>query len=215
MGLGYWHRRKPVRHTQSIWIVFSTLAGVGLALVFIAQLNSRIRPILLELALSQTSNRITAVIDDAVAEQAVAYSDLVTLERSDSGDIVALSSNLARANILRTQLLDVALNALDGLETMELEIPLGTVFDWDLFSGLGPNVKVRILYTGTASAEFENSFSTAGINQTRHQVIFVVDADITVLLPGRQYNKTVSTNVCVAETIIVGKVPETYLQIMQ
>lgn len=213
MGLGYW--RRPIRHTRSIWIVFTSVAGVGLALIFIAQLNSRIRPILLELALSQTTNQITAVIDNAVAEQAVAYSDLVTLERSDSGDIVALSSNLAQANILRAQLLNVALDALDGLETKELKIPLGTVFDWDLLSGLGPDIKVRILYTGTASAEFENSFSTAGINQTRHQIIFKIDADISILLPGRQYNKTVSTSVCVAETIIVGKVPETYLQIVQ
>lgn len=213
MDLGYW--RRPTRHTRSIWIVFTSVAGVGLALIFIAQLNSRIRPILLELALSQTSNQITAVIDHAVAEQAVAYSDLVTLERSDSGDIVALSSNLAQANILRAQLLNVALDALDGLETKELKIPLGTVLDWDLLSGLGPDIKVRILYTGTASAEFENSFSTAGINQTRHQIIFKIDADISVLLPGRQYNKTVSTSVCVAETIIVGKVPETYLQIVQ
>lgn len=213
MDLGYW--RKQIRHTRSLWIVFTSVAGIGLALIFIAQLNSRIRPILLELALSQTSNQITAVIDQAVSEQAVAYSDLITLERSDTGDIVALSSNLAQANILRAQLLDVTLNALDGLETKEIRIPLGTIFDWDLLSGLGPDIKVRILYTGTASAEFENTFSTAGINQTRHQIIFKIDADISVLLPGRQYNKTVSTSVCVAETIIVGKVPETYLQIVQ
>ena len=213
MYLGRW--RRQIRHTRSIWIVFTSIAGVGLALVFISQLNSRIRPILLELALSQTSNQITAVIDNAIAEQAVAYNDLVTLERSESGDIVALSSNLAQANILRAQLLDAALDALDGLKTKEFEIPLGTVLDWDLLSGLGPNVKVRILYTGTASAEFENSFSTAGINQTRHQIIFKIDATISVLLPGRQYNETVSTSVCVAETVIVGKVPETYMQITQ
>lgn len=213
MCLRFW--RRPIRYTRSIWILFTSFIGVALALIFIAQLNSRIRPILLELALSQTSNQITAVIDHAVAEQAVAYSDLVTLERSESGDVVALSSNLAQANILRAQLLNVALDALNGLEIKDLEIPLGTVFDWDIFSGLGPGIKVRILYTGTASAEFENAFSTAGINQTRHQIIFKINADISVLLPGRQYNKSVSTSVCVAETIIVGKVPETYLQIVQ
>ena len=90
-----------------------------------------------------------------------------------------------------------------------------TIFDWDVFSGLGPDIHVRILYTGTAKAEFENSFTTAGLNQTCHQIIFKIDADISVLLPGQQLNSTVSTGVCVAETIIVGKVPETYLQITQ
>ena len=211
MVLGRWHRQTHC--LRGLWVLLSVLAGVGLALVFIVPFNARLRPILLELACTQTSNQITAAIDGAVAEQAVSYNDLVTLERSESGDIVALTSNMARANVLRAQLLDTALTALDGLETMEMEVPLGTVLDWDLLSGLGPDVHMRILYTGTASAEFENEFTTAGINQTRHQIFFKIDTEIAVLLPGRQCRTTVSTRVCVAETIIVGKVPETYLQI--
>lgn len=211
MDLGRW--RRQTHRMRGLWIFLTAAAGVGLALLLIVPFNARLRPILLELARTQTSNQITAAIDQAVAKQAVAYSDLVTLERSESGDIVALTSNMARANVLRAQLLDTALTALDGLETMEIGIPLGTILDWDLLSGLGPDIHVRILYTGTAAAEFENEFTTAGINQTRHQIFFKIDAQIAVLLPGRQCRTTVSTRVCVAETIIVGKVPETYLQI--
>lgn len=211
MDLGRWRRKNY--HLRGLWGLLSAFVGIGLALLFIVQFNARLRPILLELARTQTSNQITAAIDRAVSEQAVAYTDLVTLERSESGDIVALTSNMARANVLRAQLLDTALTALDGLESVEIGIPLGTILDWDLLSGRGPDIHVRVLYTGTASAEFENEFSTAGINQTRHQIFFQVDAEIAVLLPGRQCRTNVSTRVCVAETIIVGKVPETYLQI--
>lgn len=211
MDLGRW--RRQTHHLRGFWGLVTAFVGVGLALLFIVQFNARLRPILLELARTQTSNQITAAIDRAVAEQAVAYSDLVTLERSENGDIVALTSNMARANVLRSQLLDTALTALDGLETMEIGVPLGTILDWDLLSGRGPDVHVRVLYTGTASAEFENEFTTAGINQTRHQIFFNVDAEIAVLLPGRQCRTNVCTRVCVAETVIVGKVPETYLQL--
>ena len=211
MDLGRWRRQTD--HLRGLWVLLTAFMGIGLALVIIFQLNARLRPILLELARTQTSNYITAAIDAAVAAQAVTYHDLVTLERSESGDIVALTSNMAHANVLRAQLLDTALTALNGLETMEMEIPLGTILDWDLFSGIGPDVNVRVLYTGTASAEFENVFSTAGINQTCHQIFFRINADIAVLLPGRQCRTTVSTRVCVAETVIVGKVPETYLAI--
>lgn len=210
MKLSRWGRGISL---QRIWVLLTIFVGIGLALILIFRLNARLRPILLELALTQTANHITAAIDQAVAEQAISYTDLVTLERSESGDIVALTSNMAQANALRAQLLDTALTALEGLETIELEIPLGTVFDWELFSGRGPNVKVQVLYTGTAAAEFENAFSAAGINQTCHQIFFRVSADISVLLPGKQYRTTVETHVCVAETVIVGKVPETYLQI--
>lgn len=198
-----------------IWLVLTTLLGVGLAIMFIAQLNARLHPILLELALTQTANQLTAVVDQAVADQAISYHDLVTLERSETGDIVALTSNMAQANILRAQLLEVALSALSGLETMEIEIPIGTILDWDILSGKGPGINIRILHTGSAAAEFENQFSSAGINQTCHQINFSVHADIAVLLPGQQYRETVATTVCVAETVIVGNVPETYLHFEQ
>lgn len=178
-------------------------------------MNARLRPVLLELALAQTSNQLTAVIDRAVAQQAVSYGDLVTLERAENGEIAALTSNMAQANLLRAQLLDAALGALDGLGELELSIPLGTILGWDLLSGRGPGIKVKSLYTGTASAEFENQFSTAGINQTCHQIYFQLHADITVLLPGRQYRTQVTSRVCIAETVIVGKVPETYLRLEQ
>lgn len=207
-----WRRKVDCRIVGTI---LSAVVAVALAVLFISQLNGRLRPILYELAISQTSNCITAAIDSAVSEQAISYNDLVSLERSANGDIVALTSNMAHANILRAQLLETSLEALKGLETMEFSVPLGTIYDWDLLSGRGPNIGVRVLYTGTASAEFENSFSSAGINQTCHQIVFHVKADISVLLPGRQEKTTVDTKVCVAETIIVGKVPETYLHLAQ
>ena len=210
MRLRRWRKKIDIRIVVT---VLSAAAGIMFAVMLIAQLNDRLRPILLELAVTQTSNFITSAIDNEISEQAISYNDLVTLERSANGDIVALTSNMAQANILRAQLLETALNALDGLETMEFSIPLGTIYDWDLLSGRGPDIGVRVLYTGTGTAEFENTFSSAGINQTCHQIIFHVKTDISVLLPGRQEKTTVSTKVCVAETIIVGRVPETYLQI--
>ncbi len=196
-----------------LWLVLSVVLGAGCALLLIHQINVRLGPVLVELARTQTTNHITSIIDTMVAEQALAYTDLITLERSENGDIVALSSNMARANALRAQLLEQALQVLDGVETIHMEVPLGTLFDWDLLSGVGPGVDARVVYTGTASAEFENEFTSAGINQTCHRIFFRIKADIAVLLPGQQLQTTVSTRVCVAETIIVGKVPETYLQI--
>ena len=207
------YRRFYAAHPARAWAFLTPLAGIGLALVLILQLNARLRPVLLELALAQTSNQLTAVIDRAVAQQAVSYGDLVTLERAENGEIAALTSNMAQANLLRAQLLDAALGALDGLGELELSIPLGTILGWDLLSGRGPGIKVKSLYIGTAYAEFENQFSTAGINQTCHQIYFQVHADITVLLPGRQYRTQVTSRVCIAETVIVGKVPETYLHL--
>lgn len=210
MVSGRWRRKIDLNTVGSI---LSAFVGISLAVLFITRFNARLRPILFELAISQTCNYITAAVDRAVSEQSVSYSDLVSLERSEGGDIIALTSNMAQANVLRAQLLAIALDSLKGLESMEFSVPLGTIYDWELLSARGPDIGVRVLYTGTASAEFENSFSSAGINQTCHQIVFHIKADISVLLPGRQEKTTVDTKVCVAETIIVGKVPETYLNL--
>lgn len=209
MVSGRWRRKQSSPYV--FWCCAIVAAGVSLVVAFMISLNVKLRPILLEMALTQTSNCITEAINQAVAEQAVAYSDLITFEYSSTGDIVAMVSNMSQSNLLRAELLNVALATLDGMETLEVGVPLGTIFDVDLFSGLGPDVDVRILYTGTASAQFENYFFDAGINQTCHQIFFTVDADLTVLLPGQRYNTNVRTKVCVAETVIIGKIPETYL----
>ncbi len=191
--------------------------AAGAALIFLAaligSLNAHLRPVLLEVALSKTSNRITAAIDGAVAEQALEYGDLVTLERGEDGDILALTSNMARANLLRAELLEVALTALEDLESEDIRIPWGVISGWDILSVLGSGITVRVVYTGAASAEFENTFTEAGINQTRHQIFFVLEADVLILLPGRQIHSAVTTQVCVAETILVGQVPDTYLSL--
>jgi len=209
---------KPHRYFRRInqYETFALLImcfGLVLSILCIVRLNARLRPILLELALTQTANCLMSTIDRTVSEQSVAYSDLITLERSEKGEVVALTSNMAQANVLRAELLESSQLALEDLQSKEFQIPIGTIFDWDILSGRGPSVGVKVLYTGTASAEFENNFSSAGINQTCHQIFFKIDADVVVLLPGRQFRTEVNTRVCVAETVIIGSVPETYLQI--
>ncbi|MCD8376203.1 MAG: sporulation protein YunB [Oscillospiraceae bacterium] len=205
-----WHRR--IWWFESPW---AWAAGITLALLaaLFCSLNARLGPVLLEVAQSRTSNCVTAAIDGAVAEQALDYGDLVTLERSEDGNIVALTSNMAQANLLRAQLLEAALTALEDLESEDIQIPWGVISGWDILSVLGSGVTVRVVYTGTASGEFDNAFTEAGINQTRHQIFFVLEADVLILLPGRQLRTAVTTKVCVAETILVGKVPDTYLNL--
>ena len=206
-----WPRRRPMGRWNGL--LFSAALGIGLALAVICCVNARLRPILLEVAHTQTSNAVTAAINDAVAAQAVEYTDLITLEKDAAGNVIALTSNMARINSLRSDLLSCALEAVDGLELQEMGIPLGTLIDFDLFSGRGPEIWVKVLSVGAASAEFTNQFTEAGINQTRHQIFFDLAADVSILLPGEQCTSTIKVQVCVAETVIVGQVPATYLQI--
>ena len=96
------------------------------------------------------------------------------------------------------------------MTSSDLSIPLGTLTGSNLLAGRGPHIRVRTQSVGTATARFDNQFSSSGINQTRHRIILDVDVHVSILLPGLTTYTKVSNEISVAETVIVGGVPETY-----
>jgi sporulation protein YunB len=102
------------------------------------------------------------------------------------------------------------LGKLSEISTRELAIPIGTLTGSPLLAGRGPMIYVRAQSIGSATARFENQFAAAGINQTKHQISLVVDVSMSILLPGISTSAKVSNTFSVAETVIVGLVPESY-----
>lgn len=197
------------------------LAGVAAAAAllggFLLWMDRRLRPELEALAAAQVSSAVTAAVNDAIvagiAEENISYDDMVTIETDEHGRVTVLKSNMAQANLLRAHLLSAALEEVSGLSARTFSIPVGNLTKTELLSGKGPGIKVRLLSAGSANASFRNSFTAAGVNQTLHRVILDVDVTVSVLLPGGTLETAVSIPVCVAETVIVGQVPDTYLQL--
>ena len=217
-----WLRKPRVRRSEPAirrgrGLALSALLGVGLALLVIAALDNALRPIVTTLAQAKTENVVTGIINDAVIEtlsaEAVAYQDLVTLERDSSGQVTLLSTNSAKLNALRTQILQTVLEKVDALNSEDLGIPLGSITGLSTASDWGPDLPVQVLATATPTAEFRNVFTSEGINQTLHQVMLDVQVKITLLIPGGKTDTQVNAEVCVAETLLLGQVPDTYLEL--
>ena len=94
----------------------------------------------------------------------------------------------------------------------QIQIPLGSLLDLDLLWGLGPTMNVHAMALGTVEGEFSSEFSSAGINQTIHKIELDLVIPLTLMLPGRVVETVCETQIPIAETVIVGQVPETYLQ---
>jgi len=193
--------------------------GVGLltAFLLISLAERKLQPVLSAAARTQTRNRITAVLERAVldelAEQEGGFSELVSIQRDGSGAITALTTDMTRLNRLRAELTSAALAAVEGVDVSELQVPLGTLFDSEFLWARGPSIRVRALSVGTADARFDSEFTSAGVNQTLHRLWLDLDVPVTLLLPGGAVEVPVETRLCVAETVIVGQVPDTYLQV--
>ena len=201
-----------LRSAQRKLIWFGVL--LILLLVLTVVILRHMKPLLTSLAtasVSNTVNRIVvAAVDDAVISGEIDYDALVHFEKDESGHVTALRSNMAEANRLQTAICDDILQRLSEVSTSELRIPIGTLTGVAVLAGRGPALCVRMQAVGSSNARFRNEFSAAGINQTKHQILLDVEVNMSILLPGFSTYTTVSNVISVAETVIVGSVPQTY-----
>lgn len=206
-------RRRPPMQPQlkaKFFCFFLALSLIVLLLVGTVHLRS----ILGSLAVTRVSNLVNQVVTEAVSDAVnsgeIQYTQLISLEKNDSGGVAALVSNMAEFNRLQAAIAQDILKRLGEMADIELKIPAGTLSGSAFLAGRGPELSVRMQSTGSCSTRFENAFSHAGINQTTHRILLCVDVSMSILLPGFRTGTEVSNSFSVAETVIVGEVPDTY-----
>ena len=185
-------------------------------LVLLFSLRSKYRLVIEDLAQTQVKNTTSDLTNDAIAKQIavgdIQYDRIVFFEKDLDGRITALKTNMSEVNRLKTDILNIINDEILALDHSDIGIPLGSLILPELLSGKGPAIPVHILSIRNSDANFVSHFSQAGINQTLHRLNMEVSIDVAVLVLGHTSSFTMSSEVVVAETIIVGDVPQTYLQ---
>lgn len=179
-------------------------------------LRGKYRDIIQDLAQTQVKNTTSDLTNDAIARQiaegVIQYDRIVYFEKDLEGKITALKTNMTEINRLKTDILNIINDEILSLDTSHLGIPVGSLFLPEFFSGRGPSIPVRILSIRNSDASFASDFTQAGINQTLHQLTMEVSVDVAVLVLAEINSFTVTSQVVVAQTVIVGDVPGTFLQ---
>lgn len=183
-----------------------------LTIVFLL-IDLRLKASILELAQAKAQIKVTELINQAVNAKIVReteYKDIVYVHKDNEGRIVMIQAN----TIILNQIMAKTTTAiLDGFNDGEdfIRVPLGQITGLSLFSNTGPKIKVRIIPTRQLNVSVKDQFEQAGINQTRHRIYLEVNSRIKMAVPmmGKDFN--VVTTIPMAETIIVGEVPDTYV----
>jgi len=187
---------------------------LALALVLLLWFRIRYHDAICSLAQTQVRNATSDLINDAIDTQIelgnIHYDRIVYFEKNLDGEITALKTNMAEVNRLKTAILNLVNDEILAMDTSALSIPLGSLALPELFSGRGPGIPVQIISIRNSDGSFSSHFSEAGINQTLHQLTMEVLVDVSVLVLGKAEEFTVSSQVVVAETVIVGQVPNTF-----
>lgn len=198
---------KPLRGLWAFLFLALSLGFLGLAGRYLSDLSSQI-------AVSDAADLVSAEVNRVIArvmtQEEFASSGFVRFERAEDGTISAVSSDMGRINALSAEILEQVVGTAEN-RMLTVSIPAGNLTGVSLLMGRGPAVPVEILMLTSSRVSFDNSIVTAGINQTKHQIVLTVTVDIDVLVPWGTESTQVKSQVLIADTIVVGRVPETFL----
>ena len=202
------------KRLKTFGIILLLCFGVLIAGFF--SLRSKYRLVIGDLAQTSVKNATSDLANDSVAQQIengnIQYDRIVYFEKDINGRITALKTNIGEVNRLKTDILNIINGRILALDAADIGIPIGSLFLPEFFSGKGPAIPVRILAIRNSDATFSSNFIQAGINQTLHQLVMEVNVEAAVLVLGETSTFQVSSQIVVAETVIVGEVPNTFIQ---
>lgn len=148
-----------------------------------------------------------------VIEEGVGYEELVISQLDAQGRVTMLRANTMRMNEIATKTALMAEEELNSIENQTVNIPLGAALGVRFLAGFGPRISVQILPIGAVSTSFETQFESAGINQTRHKIFLTLRTTVSLIIPSGSQRVEVNSSIPIAESIIIGQVPESFVDV--
>ena len=206
---GYRYRKRKTVIFRVICVLFAVIISTLLT-------DAKLRPSVYELAAieakSVAAKTIHTAVEKTLAKSSVSYSDIVSITRNNSGEITGITTDIVKMNLFKSQIT----NAVDGefvsMGHTKVSVSLGSATGIIFLSGCAPYVNVKIGMLSSTQSDFENVFESAGINQTQHSVMLNLSTRVVLTMSGRRITTNVNTSFCVAQTVIVGSVPNVMVE---
>jgi len=184
--------------------------------IFTYIFDKTIMPTVMTVADAEMRAKATEIVNRAIINEysnQFNYDDVIRVDKDEQGNIVLLKADTLKMNKIAC---DVALEAqkeLVKLGEVGIKVPIGYITKNNILSYYGPKVTIRMQPIGHVETKYSSEFESAGINQTRHKIYVKVKTTLRVIIPLESNDIEVSNEVPIAETIIVGKTPNTAVQL--
>ena len=203
--------RKRNQKKNFLKITFTLLFVLLIGLIFF---EIRAKPVIIEVAVAQSENIASSIIENAIVEvlykNGITYSTLVEIEKDKQDRVTTVKADTIKMNMLKSEIGSEISNKILDTVSREISIPLGTILGVSALSGKGPKIKTTVTLASNVTSTINNTFTSAGINQTLHEIYVNVNATIYVVMPKNSATAEVNSNYCIAQTVIIGTVPETF-----
>ena len=208
-------KKKHKKGTRKKRLIVIFLAVFALFVFLLIYFQRNVTRVLISISEATMRASTTVAVNDAVyytLSDEMRYEDLVTITRDTEGEIIAVAANPVKINKIARDTASISQSNLKNLSLNGIPIPLGALTGIEAFAGLGPSIHFRIIPVSSVSCGFSSTFESVGINQTKHSIYLNVIADISIVMPSRTENFAVKTDILIGESVIVGTVPDAYLQ---
>lgn len=166
-------------------------------------------------ARNAASAATTAGVENSLDTDKVRYVDLIKFGRDQSGNIVSVTTDAYYLNKIGNNIGDEIDKHINQMKSYIIKIPLSVLFSEQLINGRGPKIPLVFVMTGITTTDFENEFTAAGVNQTHHRIMMSITVNTYVIHSGNVTVVPYKTNVCIAESIVVGITPQTFAEIIR
>ena len=176
--------------------------------------DKNIRPTVIAISEIKARSVTTQTINDTIKlkiKRDINYNDLIFVKYDNEGKVTLMQANTILMNSIAAE---VAIEVQEQLEKMshtKIRVPLSNAFNTQIITF--PSINIQIIPQGSVAVDFATEFESSGINQTRHRIYIIVVTDIKMIVPLVQENIRIVTNIPIAETIIVGDVPEQFVNV--
>ena len=204
--------RKKLRARTKLMITLGVLLVLIVSILLF--FNLHVNPVIIEFSeatVKSITNRSVNSAVSSVLNNTNVYDDIIEISTDAEGNITAFSVKSVLVNKLGKDIGKTALQNLEILGSEGVEIPLGTLTGIPLLTGIGPDFSFKVHPIGSVSSVFSSEFVSAGINQTNHRIYMNVKATVNLIMPTASRTITTDTQILLCESIIVGKIPDTYL----
>ena len=206
------YSRKKINLSKEYKLVLAVLIT---AILTVCYLVKTIGPTFNQLCLNEAKSVATQIVHETIDEvmEKYGYNDLVTLVKDKERKIVSMQANIAIINKIISQISLKIQDKIDNTPNRDIYIRLGSFTGIKLLSGRGPKVPIRISSIGNINTEVMSEFTSTGINQSIHRIFTNITCKIEVLTPFNTISNEIEEKIILAENVIIGNIPENYLDI--
>ena len=189
------------------------MIATTILLLFASYFRFFVSPHIVNANISTIKSNAISVMNSATSKTIANndYDNLITVSKDDDGNVTMLEVNAKNVNILNNVIISEVQEVLDNGQMLNCKLPLGTFFGLPIFSGIGPKIKLNIFQIGHIQTSYRSNIASLSINQSYHKIYLTVSVEVCIFLPLYTQNITISNQILIGENIIIGKIPNTYL----